>query len=265
MNVPLTRVVPALLLALVACGGDGGDSSKSKTGTTGTTDTGESEETIEAVFPTESMDRVLLYYGNGGYEPGSSKGAFDDFDNLIKTNLGWNTDHRNELPADLTGYRMIGFIALGHDGGDNFTATEIAAIQAALAVGTRVAFFADRESCASTVMADAMTQLGVTMSFTGSAADANLRVDATDLSTYQVTDGLSRVIFKEPCWVNSSGGTRIVNHLENVVAAAQRPATGGDVLLIGDFQALDDSEYLTDESADNATFAELLVKVDPAL
>ena len=92
-----------------------------------------------------------------------------------------------------------------------------------------------------------------------------MRIDATELSDHQLTTGLSKVIFKEPCWVNSSGGSRVVNHVGNVVVAAQRPQTGGDIIVMGDFQVIDNSGYLDEESADNAAFAELLVKVDPAL
>ena len=103
------------------------------------------------------------------------------------------------------------------------------------------------------------------MGFTGSSADQNMRIDATELSEHQLTTGLSKVIFKEPCWVNSSGGSRVVNHVGNVVVAAQRPQTGGDIIVMGDFQVIDNSGYLDEESADNAAFAELLVKVDPAL
>ena len=48
------------------------------------------------------------------------------------------------------------------------------------------------------------------------------------------------------------------------MGASQRPATGGDIVVLGDFQALDDSGYLINDSYDNRTFAENLVKVDPA-
>ena len=58
---------------------------------------------------------------------------------------------------------------------------------------------------------------------------------------------------------------RAPGEIDYVVGASQRPVTGGDIVLLGDFQVIDDSDYLTNDSYDNRTFAENLVKVDPAL
>jgi len=259
----------SILVLTTGCGGSDGDSSEkgSGAGTGGTTaDTGDTNDgNIEAIFPTAEMDRVLFYYGNGGYEPDNGKGEFELLDEHLKSTFGWNTDHRDDWTEDLSDYRMVGLVALGHSGGDDLTAAQLEDLRTALASGTRLVFFGDRESCGSTVMSSALSQLGATMTYTGDAAGLNQRIDATDLGAHQLTDGLSKVIFKEPCWVNSAGGSRVVNHIDFVVAAAQRPATGGDIVLIGDFQAIDGSGYLTDDSADNLTFAERLAKVDPSL
>ena len=265
MNARICVLAPCAALA-IACGGSDEDTSTKSAGTTRPpSDTGETEDTIEAIYPTEAMNRVLFYYGNGGFEPESSKGAFDDFDAHIGTTFGWNVDHRDSWTEDLSAHRMVGLVALGHNGGDNLNADQIDHLRTALANGTRIVFFADRESCASPAMADALAQLGSTMAYTGDAAGQSARVDATDLGSHQLTDGLSRVVFKEPCWVNSTGGARVVNHNDYVLAAAQRPATGGDIVIVGDFQVIDDSEYLTDDTSDNRTFAERLATVDPAL
>jgi len=265
----LTRwlLATGLMLATTACSGkEGGDSSGSGNDGPDTGDTGEGGDggTIEAVYPTTDMDRVLLYYGSGGFEPTSSKGLFDEFDDHIKTTFGWNTDHRSSWTDDMTGYRMVGMVALGHDGGEDLDATQIEGLKAALAVGTRVVFLADRESCGSSVMANTLSALGSSMGYTGDSADANQLVLATDLGSSQLTEGLSTVTFKEPCFVNSTGGSRDINHIDYVVGASQRPATGGDIVVLGDFQALDDSGYLSNDSYDNRAFAENLVKVDPA-
>ncbi len=254
-----------LLWSLAACGGDASDTSKGGTTTPGTTDSGGEDAVIEPIYPTADQDRVLLYYGSGGFEPESSKGRFDDFDAHIKDAFGWNTDHRDAWTEDLSDYRMVGFVALGQSGEAPLDASQLSDLQTALANGTRLVFFGDRESCGATTTADTLAQLGASMGFTGTSADQNMRVDATELSDHQLTAGLSKVIFKEPCWVNSSGGNRVVNHVGNVVVAAQRPQTGGDIIVMGDFQVIDNSGYLDEESADNAAFAEQLVKVDPAL
>ncbi len=254
-----------LASCVVACGGKVDGETASTTGST-TNDTADTDEaTIEAVYPTAAMDRVLLYYGHGGFEPASTKGRFEAFDDYVKTTFGWNTDHRSEWTDDMSAYRMVGLVALGHDGGSPLDDAQLEGLQTAMSRGTRVVFFADRESCGSTVMADTLGRLGSTMGYTGDSADANMRVDATDLSNHQLTDGQSTIIFKEPCWVNSTGGSQVVNHSGHVVVSAQRPATGGDIVVIGDFQVIDDSGYLVDTSVNNLQFAENLVKVDPAL
>lgn len=257
------RPVFALALALSACGGDKSDTAK--IGTTAV-DTGSGSEEITAVYPTESMNRMLLYYGSGGFSPSGSTGVFDDVDTYVKDTHGWNTDHRTDWTSDLSTYRVIGLVALGHDGGDNLDDSQLEDLRTALAAGSRVVFFGHRESCDSAVMADAISALGVSMSFTGTSADANMRIDATELAAgQQLTEGVEKVIFKEPCWVNSGGGNAVVTHIGNVVAGVARPATGGDVLLVGDFQFMDDSGYLLDEAASNAQFVSNLVKVDPSL
>jgi len=257
----------SLTVALTACSGKDGDTSDSTGESTDTADTADDggEGTIDAVYPTADMDRVLLYYGNGGFGPTSSKGLFDDFDEHVKTSFGWNTDHRSEWTEDLSSFRVVGLVALGHDGGEDLDAAQIEGLKTALGRGTRVVFFGDRESCDSTVTANALAALGSSMSYTGEAADANQLALATDLSSSQLTEGLETVTFKEPCWVNSSGGSRDINHVDYVIGASQRPATGGDIVVLGDFQAIDDSGFITNDSYDNKAFADNLVKVDPAL
>lgn len=266
---PITHVrCIAAALWLAACGGSGSDTAKSgasTTGTTGTTGSTGTTETIEAIYPTESQDRALLYYGSDGYAPDFTKGAFDEFDAHILETFGWNTDHRDLWTEDLSEYRMVGLVALGHTGDTLLEPEQIEDLRGALENGTRIVLFGDRESCGSQVMADVLAQLGSSMTFFGDAASQNMRIDATDLGSHQVTTGLSTVIFKEPCWVNPGSGTRVVAHAGNILVAAERPATGGDILVIGDFQAIDNSGYLSDEAADNKGFAEQLVKVDPAL
>ena len=270
----MTRFVLAtggLCLALSACSSATDSPPKGDTGRTGGATGGDggsdggTEDEIEAVYPGEDQDRVLLYYGSGGFPPEFSKGSFTEFDAHILDVFGWNTDHRSEWTADLSEYRMVGLVAPGHTGEAFLEPDQLNDLRSALENGTRIVFFADRESCGSTVMANTLTELGATVFFPGEAADQNMRINATDLGSHQVTAGLSTIVFKEPCWVDATGGTRVVAHADRVLVAVQRPRTGGDIVIVGDFQALDDSGYLTEEGADNRGFAEQLVKVDPAL
>lgn len=80
-------------------------------------------------------------------------------------------------------------------------------------------------------------------------------------SQHQATKGVSAVRFKEPCYINPSGGETLLRADDDVVAAAEQVGNGGEVVLIGDFQFMDDGGYL--DYNDNALFADKLVIVDP--
>lgn len=257
----MTRWALALVALLATgCGGKGededDDTGAGDDGDDGGDDTGGDGE---IVYP--SGDRILLYYGHGGWEPDSfSKGVFENVDTRWKDAFGWNTDHRNTWSADLDAFRMIGLMAPT----DPFSAAEVADLQVALDRGSRVVLFGDRASCGSADIAQLLADLGVGMGFTGESADQNQIIQASDYSSsHPVTAPLSDSIrFKEPCHVDPSGGAAIVRDSNrNVMIAAQRPGNGGDVMVIGDFQFMDDGGYLDHE--DNGLLADGLVLVAP--
>ncbi len=221
----------------------------------------------DPVHPTG--DRILLYYGNGGYAQVGDAGGFSDFDDHIKTTLGWNTDHRSDWTEDLSQYRMIGLLALGHDGGENLSEDQIQALIAANAAGTRLVFMADVDSCGSTVMADAITRVGSSMGYTGEAPDPTYVAQSAgdDLSpNHQLTAGLSEVRFRAPCWVDAGGGSPIsLASNGNAIVGTQLLDHGGEVIVMGDFGVIDDSGNFAREDLDNKLFGENLVKVDPTL
>lgn len=266
----MTRLPLLCLLLATACSADddsdkaagaGGDGGASDSGGADGGDGG----TIEPVYPTGT--RALLYYGHGGYSQVGDAGGFTDFDDHIKATTGWNVDHRSDWTEDLTDYRMVAFLAMGHDGGDLLSEAELETLRAASARGTRLVFMADVESCDSAVMADTIARLGSTMGYTGEAPDPTYiaAVTGDDLNAnHQLTAGLGEVRFQAPCWV--SGGSPIARASNgNAVVASQLLDTGGEVLVMGDFGVIDDAGNFSREDLDNMAFGVNLVTVDPAL
>jgi hypothetical protein len=252
-----------LLLALAfACGdkepeGETGDADADADADTDA-DTDTDTDTVEPIAP--SGDRALLYYGNGGFEPdGANKGLFEDVDARWKDQFGWNTDHRNSWSGDLEAFRMIGIVGST----EPFDATQIADLQAASARGTRIVYFADRASCGDPDVAQLLSDLGSTMGLTGSSADQN-QIVQTDAYTsgHPITAALTQTLrFKEPCFVDPTGGSAIVrDNNSSVLVGVQRLDTGGDVVVVGDFQFMDDGGYLDHE--DNGLLADGLVLVE---
>ena len=250
-----------LMLALLAACGD--KAATDDTGAAGAdadtdADTDTDTDTVEPVAP--SGDRALLYYGHGGVPPdATSKALFDLVDARWKDQFGWNTDHREAWSSDLESFRLIGIIGST----DPFDATQIADLRAASARGTRIVYFADRSSCGDPDITQLISDLGGSMSLTGDSADQNQILQTNAYSTaHPITAALTQTLrFKEPCFVDSSGGSAIIrDDNTGVLMGVQRLDTGGDLVVVGDFQFMDDGGYLDHE--DNALLADGLVLVE---
>jgi len=222
--------------------------------------------TADPVYP--SGDRVLLWWGAGGFAPASAgKGHFGGFDAHVKAETGWNTDHRDAWTEELGPYRLIGLVAPGHTGGSGPSAAELEALRAASAAGARLLLMADEESCDNAVFNGVLEALGSGIRLTGEASDANLVVTPTgdDLAAgHQTMAGVGSLRFKSPCWLRG-GSVLALASAGQTVAAVERLDTGGDVVVLGDLQVFDDSGQFDAEGFDNPTFAVNLAKVDPAL
>lgn len=255
----------ASALGLAACGTK--DQTPGDSGTTGGADGVDGSDGTggtEIVYP--EGRRMLLYYGSGGVSPKSSgKASFEAIDALWKDTYGWNTDHRESWTADLSDFRMVGLLSPGAEDGSDFAEDEVATFAGALEAGTRIVIFGDRTGCGAPRVTELVAALGGSMSFTGSSSAENSVVQADTFNTAsQLAAGLSEPIrMKEPCYINPTGGETVVRDPDgNVLVASQRVGSGGDIVLVGDFQFMDDaSNYL--DSGDTQTFANNLVVVDP--
>lgn len=250
-----------LLAALaLACGdkAEGEDADAGDEDDGGDEGTDADTDTVEPIAP--AGDRALLYYGNGGWAPdGFDKGSFEAVDTRWKDQFGWNTDHRDAWSGELEAFRMIGIIGST----EPFDATQVADLLAASARGTRIVYFADRASCGDPDAAQLLSDLGSSMGLTGDSADQN-QVVQTDAYTsgHPITAGLTGTLrFKEPCFVNPTGGNAVVRDSDSgVLLAVERLETGGDLVVVGDFQFMDDGGYLDHE--DNGLLADGLVLVE---
>jgi hypothetical protein len=251
-------LLAALALACDGKAGQGDDTGSNEEDDGGEDDTDADTDGVEPIAPTG--DRALLYYGNDGWVPdGFDKGAFDKVDTRWKDQFGWNTDHRDSWSGELDAFRMIGIVGST----EAFDATQIADLLAASARGTRIVYFADRASCGDPDVTQLLSDLGSSMGLTGDSADQN-QIVQTDAytSSHPITAGLSATLrFKEPCFVDPTGGNAIIRDSgSSVLVAVERLDTGGDLVVVGDFQFMDDGGYLDHE--DNALLADGLVLVE---
>ena len=208
--------------------------------------------------------RLLFYRGQGGFSPRSSgEGSFATLAAHLWSAEGYSSDETDVWPDDLSPYRLINLLAPGHREPDaRFSSAQVAALQVAMEAGTRVVIWGERSACLTGAAADLIAELDVNLAFTGEAADTNRVVDATAFGDHPVADGLSVVRFREPCYIEGGAGQVLVlDTAERPFGAWARPGRGGELMLIGDFQAIDDSGALLTEGKDNLRFGENLARV----
>ncbi len=211
-------------------------------------------------------DRIMLYTGNGGLAGAGSSGLgqYDDIDAHWKEKYGWNTDVRSSLDSDLTQYRMIGLMAPGIYSGSNFTVEEIDLLEAARRKGTRIVIFNEVGNCGSNIIANLLDNWGVRPRFTGEGTDEYQMLDTDFIGTDQMTEGVSALRFSDPCFIAANDAPYVVHNEGNHIVVKDQPlGWGGEVVLIGDIEFLDDTGNYG--LADNQVFADRLVEVDPAL
>ncbi len=214
------------------------------------------------VYPTG--DRILLYTGNGGLAGAGSGGfgQYDDIDEHWKEKYGWNTDVRSSLDEDLSAYRMIGLMAPGIYGGSNFDLDQIDLLEGARRKGTRIVVFNEVDNCDSNIIANLLDNWGVAPRFTGEGADEFQMLDTDFIATDQMTDGVSGLRFSDPCYIVDNGAPYLVHNQGNHIVVKEQPGGwGGEVVLIGDLEFLDDTGNYG--LADNLLFADRLAEVEP--
>jgi hypothetical protein len=250
---------PALLclpLALLcACPPEDTDSEPDDT-VPGDSDTGP----ILPVYP--DGERILLFHGHGAPpEDESGWGRFDGVDAHWKDTYGWNADYRDYIPDDLSDYRAAFFIAPGFTGEEDFTADELTRLRAALDVGTRMIVLNERDGCGNHTPNALLQGLGSSLAYTGDGQQLYQTAETDLITPHQITAGVGMIKFRDACWVDVGEGQGLVEYQRDAMVAVERPGAGGEVVVIGDFEFLDDSGPR--EWADNAVMADRLVEIDP--
>ena len=238
-------------------GGDGGSG-----GDGGGGDGGGGDGGGEAVPVYPTGERVLLSYGNGGL-PAQSTGKASFLDVELRWEaLGYSLHHKDALPEDLSSYRLIGLVAPGATAPASFTSDEVARLDAARRAGARIAVLGDPAMCADPGVASLLDALGTDAGFEGDAYDENQVVTTSDLAAdQQPTAGVSTLRLRDPCVALAGRGAVLVRDADGAaLASLHRPSDGGDIVILGDLEVLDDG-YLDRE--DNALLADNLARVTP--
>jgi len=213
-----------------------------------------------------SGDEILVYTGHGGVDgDGGASGEVEIVSARWQSTLGYQTNVRDVIPTDLSDYRAIIMMAPGYHESENFSASDVKQLRAALANGTRLIILADNQTCSEASVSNLLGLLDVTVRFDGFASTAaNLVQVETFNYESQVVEGLTEVLLHAPCYATDgdAGEMFFADKDNNVVGVRQQFGGGGDVVLIGDYRFLDDTGYL--DYVDNALLADNLVIVQPS-
>lgn len=256
-----TRTLPLLALLLAGCPAEPVDRFPEETDTP---DTGETDTTHEPppVYP--SGERILLFHGAGAPEADESGWAgFDDVDQHWKDAYGWNTDYRSYIPDELDDYRAIFFIAPGYTGEASFDPADLERLRGALDAGTRMIVITDKDGCAAYTPNELLEGLGATLRYSGDGLGAYQIAEIDQIAAHQATAGISALRFRDPCTIDLGDGQYLARYNEDIMIGLERPGEGGEVVLIGDIEFMDDSGPR--DWANNSLFADRLVEIDPAL
>jgi hypothetical protein len=246
-------------LLLVGCTASDGDSGTEAGG--------------DEALPTQAPagNRVLVYYGHGGASgDGSGRGAITAFEALVEDELGYPLDWRDYLPDDLSDYRAILLMGSGMEGEQSYSAAEAEQLRLALDLGARLVVLAEVETCGLSVANDLLATLELTMALSGDGADSNHVVTGVIADPdSQILAGVADVSLRDPCYVDLGGASALIKDddrhglmaVERPPARAGAQALPGDVVLVGDFQFLDDGGGL--DNGDHMRLATNLVEVAP--
>lgn len=252
------RLLPIAAL-LLGCVADPVDRIPKETGDTG--DSGDTTDTLPPVYP--SGERILLYHGHGAPEEDESGWArFDTVDTHWKDSYGWNTDYRSYIPDDLADYRAIFFIGPGYTAESSFDPAVITQLTGALELGTRMIVVTEKDGCATYAPNELLEGLGSSMRLSGRGLGDYQIAEIELISPHQITTGVEALRFRDACYLDVGDGSYLARFNDEYMVAVERPGAGGDVVLIGDFEFMDDSGPR--DWASNALFADRLVEVDPS-
>ncbi len=223
-------------------------------GNDGTTDTGPS-----IVYPTST--EVLFYEGHGG-ETGRSLGVgvFAQAFALIE-DLGYTVVEEEDDLGDPSAYRAVFLVDSGVNGAVVFNYDAVQALLGALEAGTRLVIVTSYDNCDAPSLNRLLDDLEVPIQITASPVEPNDVVDLDAQGDIQLLRDVERIYLRDPCGIEVDGAEAFLYDGRDVFGAFYRVGYGGDVVVIGDYNFMDDTELLDD--VDNATLVRNLVQVGP--
>lgn len=207
-------------------------------------------------YPTQ--DRILFYDGHGG-EPGDSVG--NGGSNIIEAWLnsqGYNAERRDNL-GEPEKFRLIMLMDPGVKEPYAFQDADVEKLQVAMKTGTRIGIVMSNKNCEGTTINPLLEKLGAEMRLTGENAPTTLITNA--VGGDQMTEGVSEVYLGTPCTVETNGAEPLLIIDRDTYAARERPGWGGDIVMVGDFSWMDDTDQL--DVGDNRLFMQRMAEVGP--
>ena len=238
------------MFLLLACFGGGDD-------TTPTDSSADSEvPEIEAVYPTQT--KVLFYDGHGG-EPGEASGigSTDDIELLLADEYGWGVERRDSL-GQPENFRAIVLVDPGAREPYSWSEDDAAKLRTALDTGTRLVVLVEVGNCPADTANPLFELLDVQARF---VPDNSQTTEIVTPNAHQITEGVGEAYLQEPCVVETNGASPLFVTGRYTWGSVERPATGGDVVLIGDYSFIDDTGKY--DNGDNLQLIRNLFEVDP--
>jgi len=214
-------------------------------------------DTVPDTITYPDSNRILIYDGHGG-EPGDSVGnGGTDVAEAYWNSLGYEAERRDNL-GEPDKFRMLVLMDSGVREPFAFQDADLEKITGAMKTGTRVVVLTSPENCDGVTLNPLLEKLGVGMRLTGENAPTTIITDA--VSGDQMTAGVSEVYLGFPCLLEPNGSTVLLIDDRESFAARERPLYAGDVVVIGDYGWMDDTDSLGD--GDNRLFLERLAEIE---
>jgi hypothetical protein len=217
--------------------------------------------------PPSNRDQVWLYTGHGGTDSADPNGR-GGLAGITShwTSEGFSTSVLSTLPEiDLMATpRLLVFAGPGSQSSGSFGPLDVRKIETLLESEARIAFFV--ESCNNPHLNTVLSQLGVGIQVSDMDGPHNETIlDASLHESHALTADINTLHLTDPCRLEVSTAT-ILAHRENeatqeLFMAAEHPSMGGEVIVVGDLQLIDDFGMLN--QADNRSFASALADHDP--
>ena len=227
----------------------------------------ESQSETEPDAPPPERKDVWIYTGHGGLGVASAngRGGIEAVQNHWRGE-GWNTVVMSELPdiEEMDQPRLLVLAAPGSRTQVRFESLDVRKIERFLESDGLLALYVD--SCSNPHFNTLLSSIGLGMQLSGDSNQSAFIVRNAEVdSASALVSDIEKVTMMEPCRLSVNRGTSLVysevGSITEVYVASGNPDAGGQAIVLGDFQLVDDAGYFTE--ADNKAFASRLAERTP--